>query len=40
MKQTYVGLRHVADALKTIYTVQCTQKQHPKPTEGIGVTVT
>ena len=25
--------------LTTIYTVQCTQKHHPKPTEGIGATV-
>ena len=27
------------DALTTVYTVQCTQKQHPKPTEGVGATV-
>ena len=27
------------DALTTVYTMQCTQKQHPKPTEGIGATV-
>ena len=26
------------DMLMTIYAVQCTQKQHPKPTEGVGVT--
>ena len=28
------------DAPTTVYTMQCTQKQHPKPTEGVGATVT
>ena len=35
---SYNGIRS-GDALTTVYTVQCTQKQHPKPTEGVGATV-
>ena len=31
--------RDSADAPTTVYTMQCTQKNHPKPTEGVGVTV-
>ena len=32
--------KHTVDAPTTVYTMQCTKKQHTKPTEGIGATVT
>ena len=34
-----IALAIIVDALSTVYTMQSTQKQHPKPTEGIGATV-
>ena len=34
-----IALAIIVDALSTVYTMQCTQKQHPKPTEGVGATV-